>query len=194
MTSSESENEKLLHSAIDHDFINDIFTRAASSSETSLPSLRPKEKNNGTYELKVTPGFQKHVAKHLDAIIQKNLKEVSNKSVASRATTKEVVGGIRLFSHSKSFITKRDLESGFHKQLPSHKRRRKSKITKRSESESGDDESSVERQRLSSAAVSPEWVLQKMGAYGMCEKGKVIRLKDCGNGQLIEVEPSECLL
>ncbi|XP_046387091.1 uncharacterized protein LOC124156536 [Ischnura elegans] len=192
MSSSDSENDSRLHSAIDHDFVQSLLTQASSAAVTNekiLPSLRTKEEQNDVNELKVTPGFQKHVAKHLDAIIHRSIKEVSNTRQTAGEDLKLAAGGIKLFSHSKFLITKGDLDDRVNQQMPSVKRNRQRK-SKHLSGESSDDTSDTELHRLSSAAVSPEWVLQKKGAYGKCVKGKVVRLKDPGNGQLIEISPS----
>ncbi|XP_067015332.2 protein CUSTOS [Anabrus simplex] len=173
--SSDEDNADLLREAADNQFLNDsmfkgkekkVSEKTVPSSVPKLPSLRPDRKKDDPNVLGVTPDFQKHVAKHLMKIIDSQIHEVTATDEGLAATRKaQEDGGVRLLRASRVLLSVEEEPPKKQKRLKPVKR--------------VDDDRS-EKERLSEAAVSADWILSKEAIKGWVKntKGEVISVKN----------------
>lgn len=150
--------------------------------------MRNKQDENDRFNLlQVTPAFQKYVAKQLSAILEKklskNLIECPN-NVFKQAKNKSRV---KLFKNSASYLkVSKTYESQQIACSAKRKQIKKRKIVNEYESSSEDEEN-----KLKTAAVSPEDILNKKDVqfWSKRSKASVFRYKKTTTGQLILIEP-----
>uniref|UniRef100_A0A1B6FF67 Protein CUSTOS n=1 Tax=Cuerna arida TaxID=1464854 RepID=A0A1B6FF67_9HEMI len=176
-TSSDEDRSKFLQ-AVDKQFVNDDWYSSKISTtdnlESKVETLPPSLRNTDNEQcdqstvlgLNVTPEFQKHVAKHLSILIDKQLKEVEPKKPRyEKKLNKKKKKGVRLLHSSLSFLDVEDPEdfSAVH----NAKRRFRSEAEVDSEEESA---------RVRETAVSADWVVNGEATKGWVKstKGEVI--------------------
>ncbi|GJQ79877.1 hypothetical protein Trydic_g18324 [Trypoxylus dichotomus] len=184
-TSSDEEDlEKFREAAVD--FVYNRSNKTKNNKELNFsnipcqpPSLRPIKDDQEQFNLlEVTPGFQKFVAKYLDAYIQNQLQKKLVNDMQYKPKNKQEKTGVKLFSNSKNFIS---LEEENTQQL----NRRKIKVKRRSvESDINHDV------KIRLCAVNSEEILSKKGTefWTAYREGEVYQYKRSKNGQLTYVE------
>lgn len=212
MPSSSSSEEDLskFQEAADSVLYNDtLFTKKPASSVApedkseiaSLPSLRHVEEEVDRIhnELRVTPSFQKHVAKHLSQFIDKqiDISETSNDDAETTNTRNILKGkrnrncndasagqtGVRLFGASAVFLSELNIAID-----TTRRKKRKRKIASFSTDSSSEDSDSDSMQKLSAAAVSPDWILSGAATKGWAVRnGKVEKCTINKSGKLVSV-------
>ncbi|KAJ1523921.1 hypothetical protein ONE63_010471 [Megalurothrips usitatus] len=221
MPSSSSSEEDLskFQEAADSVLYNDtLFTKKPAPEDkseiASLPSLRHVEEEVDRIhnELRVTPSFQKHVAKHLSQFIdnmidlnlyllcrQIDISETSNDDAETTNTRNILKGkrnrncndasagqtGVRLFGASAVFLSELNIAID-----TTRRKKRKRKIASFStdRDSSSEDSDSDSMQKLSAAAVSPDWILSGAATKGWAVRnGKVEKCTINKSGKLVSV-------
>ncbi|XP_063218056.1 uncharacterized protein LOC134528394 isoform X2 [Bacillus rossius redtenbacheri] len=183
MSSDDSDEDiSQLKEAVDSTFLNDhLFDKSkvinanakqesvGGGKRESAPSLRKNGEDGEQNDLRVTPEFQKFVARHLSQFIDQNLLEVEQTAAPVKGVD-ETESGIKLLAVSSCVLgTSREAapESTSAQRRAASKRR------------GGRGASKVTREDLASVAVSPEWVLTGQGTQGWSPstRGEVITVR-----------------
>ncbi|KAJ9590633.1 hypothetical protein L9F63_016344 [Diploptera punctata] len=186
-SSNEEDNLDLLKEAACVHFMKDSLYKSNETTdnaeeqevakEKELPSLRTKlDKDQEYNHLKVTPEFQKYIAKHLSRIIDKQLEEncedLSISSKLSHVTEDEIVGGVRLFVSSANYLSTDTLP------LP---RKKKKKRHVRDIEENLDD-----AEKYKSVSVTSDWITsgEAVSGWEKSARGEYMRVNK--EGEIIE--------
>lgn len=213
-SSSSDEDVSKFKEAADASLYNDsLFKGKTANPEesstlqtTTPPSLRYMEEEEDRIhnELRVTPAFQKHVAKHLSKLLDSHLdtdeksEEDSNFPKQTRSILKakrskrssgleaNSSGGVRLFGASAVFLSNLNIVPA----PPSRRKRRRKVARFTSDSDSSSEDSENENmKKMSAAAVSADWILKGEAVKGWTsKKGKVERCVVDKSGHLISVK------
>jgi len=145
------------------------------------PSNRPDQQasnrsestvvGNNMLRVEVTPEFQNFVARKLGEALDREVEEVaasdnSNGSVNDPLNQTDAdQSGIRLFSRSKSVLTKVEEEKQTNRHRPTRHSRHKKKKRKKEKTSTSSSSSDVDEDLVRESAVDPSWVIEKKGAY-----------------------------
>ncbi|XP_065201229.1 uncharacterized protein LOC135832132 [Planococcus citri] len=175
-SSSEEEDDRLKE-ALDPSMFTE---KPAIKQNTNKPQSFTSYKDN---ILDVTPEFQSYIGKNLANMLDKNLKECEGKSF-EMSTSRS--GGIKLFDVSSIILTDDNFCVYSDVKVDPITRKKARFAVKRD-----NYNETTEKERISAAAVSPEWILEKHCVKGWSKpKGKEIILKKNIDGVLEVVAPS----
>jgi len=127
---------------------------------------------NNMLRVEVTPEFQNFVARKLGEALDREVEEVaasdsSNGSVKDPSNQTDAdQSGIRLFSRSKSVLSKVEEEQQTtRRHRPTRHLRHKKKKRKKEKTSTSSSSSDVDEELVRESAVDPSWVIEKKGAY-----------------------------